>query len=62
MTVRTQPQPRSQLRATFAVVSDEGQWHLAGIHMSFIAGTPGAPPVPGHAPIAARSGAVAAEE
>jgi hypothetical protein len=29
------------------VTSDTGSWQLAAIHMSFIAGTPGAPPIPG---------------
>jgi len=32
-------------------VADEGgRWQLAGIHLSFIAGTAGAPPIPGAAP------------
>ncbi len=35
------------VRATLTLVSDAGQWKLAAIHMSFIAGTPGAPPIPG---------------
>ena len=33
-------------RATLVLVSDAGSWQLAAIHMSFIAGTPGAPPIP----------------
>ena len=41
------------LRATLTLVHDEddddGGWQMAGIHMSFIAGTPGAPPIPGAA-------------
>jgi ketosteroid isomerase-like protein len=36
-------------RATLTLVRDTGQWRLAGIHLSFIAGTPGAPPIPGRA-------------
>lgn len=35
------------VRATLVIVSDQGRWKLAGIHMSFIAGTRGAPPIPG---------------
>jgi ketosteroid isomerase-like protein len=35
------------LRATLVLVNTSGAWRLAGIHMSFIAGTPGAPPIPG---------------
>jgi ketosteroid isomerase-like protein len=35
------------VRATLTLVDEAGGWRLAGIHMSFIAGTPGAPPVPG---------------
>jgi len=34
-------------RATLILVGDAGNWQLAAIHMSFIAGTPGAPPIPG---------------
>lgn len=34
-------------RATLSLVRDTGPWRLAGIHLSFIAGTPGAPPIPG---------------
>jgi ketosteroid isomerase-like protein len=37
------------VRATLTLVSDAGSWKLAAIHMSFIAGTPGAPPVLGAA-------------
>jgi hypothetical protein len=43
-------------RATLVLASRAGRWQLAGIHMSFIAGTAGAPPMPG----AASSGAAAA--
>ena len=34
-------------RATVILVGDAGNWQLAAIHMSFIAGTAGAPPIPG---------------
>src|SRR5262249_52113567 len=34
-------------RATLILVSDAGRWQLAATHMSFIAGTAGAPPIPG---------------
>jgi ketosteroid isomerase-like protein len=33
-------------RATLVLVSHAGTWRLAAIHMSFIAGTQGAPPIP----------------
>ena len=33
-------------RATLILVGDAGNWQLAAIHMSFIGGTPGAPPIP----------------
>ncbi|HWD72545.1 MAG TPA: nuclear transport factor 2 family protein [Actinomycetota bacterium] len=35
------------LRVTLVVTDASGSGQLAGAHMSFIAGTPGAPPVPG---------------
>ncbi len=35
------------VRASLVLVRQAGGWRLAGNHMSFIAGTPGAPPVPG---------------
>jgi ketosteroid isomerase-like protein len=38
------------LRATLVVARQSGDWRLAGIHYSFIAGTPGAPPLPGPPP------------
>jgi hypothetical protein len=34
-------------RATLVLASNAGRWQLAAIHMSFIAGTAGAPPLPG---------------
>ena len=40
------PTPES-LRNTFVLVSDGEDWRLASLHMSFVAGTPGAPPIPG---------------
>ena len=47
-----------QIRATLTLVHDDAdnaddagpEWQIAGIHMSFIAGTPGAPPLPGPPP------------
>ena len=35
------------VRATLVLVSVAGGWELAALHMSFIAGTHGAPPIPG---------------
>lgn len=35
------------LRASLLLVTQSGGWRLAGIHMSFIASTPGSPPIPG---------------
>ena len=49
---RGHPIPES-VRATLVVTNDEGISRLAGIHFSFIAGTPGAPPRPGPPPAAA---------
>jgi ketosteroid isomerase-like protein len=37
------------LRATLVLTAADRGWQLAAIHMSFIAGTPGAPPIPGAA-------------
>jgi ketosteroid isomerase-like protein len=34
-------------RATLTVIREGGPWRLAAIQHSFIAGTPGAPPLPG---------------
>jgi ketosteroid isomerase-like protein len=34
------------VRATLVLVRDVGSWKLAAIHMSFIVGTRGAPPIP----------------
>lgn len=41
------PLPFEAVRATLTVVRRAERWLMAGIHMSFLAGTPGAPPVPG---------------
>ncbi|HLI56245.1 MAG TPA: nuclear transport factor 2 family protein [Actinomycetota bacterium] len=38
------------MRATLSVAGEGGRWRLAGIHLSFIGGTAGAPPVPVSAP------------
>jgi ketosteroid isomerase-like protein len=35
------------VRATCVLVRQREHWRLASAHMSFIAGTPGAPPIPG---------------
>jgi ketosteroid isomerase-like protein len=35
------------LRDTLLLAERDGEWQLAGIHMSFVAGTEGAPPLPG---------------
>ncbi len=34
------------LRTTLTLVGEGGRWQLVGAHLSFIAGTPGAPPLP----------------
>lgn len=45
-TYRGHPIPEAR-RATLILTRDAGGWKLAVIHMSFIAGTQGAPPLPG---------------
>jgi ketosteroid isomerase-like protein len=35
------------LRATVVLRNEPGGWRVAHVHTSFIAGTPGAPPIPG---------------
>jgi ketosteroid isomerase-like protein len=45
-TYRARPLPEAA-RATLVVPNDNGTWRPAVIHMSFIAGTPGAPQMPG---------------
>jgi ketosteroid isomerase-like protein len=47
-TYRGRPIPEAA-RATLVLTRDTGGWKLAVIHMSFIAGTQGAPPLPGPA-------------
>jgi ketosteroid isomerase-like protein len=43
-TARGHPMPTA--RVTLALVRNSDEWQLAGIHYSFIAGAPGAPPLP----------------
>jgi ketosteroid isomerase-like protein len=43
------------VRATLVLVRQAGGWQLAAIHMSFIAGTTGAPPIPGGGTVPPRS-------
>jgi ketosteroid isomerase-like protein len=38
------------LKATHVLVRDGHSWRLASLHMSFVAGTPGAPPIPAAPP------------
>jgi ketosteroid isomerase-like protein len=45
-TAQGHPIPQAA-RATLVLLTDHhGDWRLAGVHLSFIAGTPGAPPIP----------------
>ncbi|GAA1662861.1 nuclear transport factor 2 family protein [Fodinicola feengrottensis] len=37
----------SDLRASIVLVRSGDSWLLSTVHMSFVAGTPGAPPIPG---------------
>jgi ketosteroid isomerase-like protein len=53
-TFQNNPTPQV-LRNTFVLVADHDgdgsdSWKIAQLHMSFVAGTPGAPPIPGAAP------------
>jgi ketosteroid isomerase-like protein len=41
------PLPFGSVRSTLVLRHRPDGWRLASLHMSFIAGTPGAPPVPG---------------
>jgi hypothetical protein len=43
---RGHPIPEAS-RASILLASRDGHWQLAAIHLSFIAGTAGAPPIPG---------------
>lgn len=45
-TYQGNPTP-STLRVTLVAARDESGWRLVSAHMSFVAGTPGAPPIPG---------------
>ena len=45
-TIAGNPLPFESVRATLNLVRGGTGWRLAGIHMSFIAGTPGAPQPP----------------
>jgi ketosteroid isomerase-like protein len=47
--IRGNPLPFEAVSATLTLVRHADHWKMAGIHMSFIAGTPGAPPLPGAA-------------
>jgi ketosteroid isomerase-like protein len=38
--------PFTDLRATLVFVNQSGHWRLSTVHTNFIAGTPGAPPIP----------------
>jgi ketosteroid isomerase-like protein len=49
-TFQGNPVPQSLRNTMLLVANDDGAWQLASIHMSFIAGTPGAPPIPGMPP------------
>lgn len=40
------PLPVDAVRLTLVLLRQRGEWRLAGAHMSFIAGTLGAPPMP----------------
>lgn len=44
------------VRATLVLARQDGGWRLAAIHLSFIAGTAGAPPIPGGGHRPAREG------
>jgi ketosteroid isomerase-like protein len=46
-------------RVTLVLAGDAGRWKLAAIHLSFIAGTRGAPPLPGAGNRPAGQGAAA---
>ena len=38
--------PFETLRSTLTLIHQHDSWQLAAVHMSFVAGTPGAPPLP----------------
>jgi len=60
-TYREQPLPEA-LRTTIVVVPKSGTLRLAAVHMSFIAGTQGSPPMPGSTGSTKGSVATNAEE
>ena len=39
-----------ETRASLTLTRQDSGWLISGIHLSFMAGTPGAPPIPGQAP------------
>jgi ketosteroid isomerase-like protein len=45
-TLAGDPLPFETLRATLTLIGRDDRWRLAAVHMSFVAGTPGAPPLP----------------
>jgi ketosteroid isomerase-like protein len=45
-TIQGSPLPFEAVRSTLTAVRTDERWQMGGIHMSFIAGTPGAPAVP----------------
>lgn len=50
-TFQGNPTPETLRLTLVLVAADDGSsWRLASIHMSFVAGTPGAPPIPGGPP------------
>jgi ketosteroid isomerase-like protein len=48
------PLPFETVRATLTLIRHDDRWQMAAIHMSFVAGTPGAPPLPAAARPATR--------
>ncbi len=44
-TLGSDPLPFETVRATLTLICRHDRWQLAAIHMSFVAGTPGAPPL-----------------
>ncbi len=45
-TIGGAPLPFDTVRATLTLIRRDDRWQMAGIHMSFVAGTAGAPPTP----------------
>jgi ketosteroid isomerase-like protein len=46
-TFRGNPLPYATVRTTLVLLNRSGGWRMASASMSFVAGTPGAPPLPG---------------